>query len=513
MFVPRCCAPLANIRRYEPDGSGTIIAERANEFWRGNGRRTDDVPIEIYGASHGIVKPFSVAANGYLWVYYHAPARDAAGYQVRSSGGAFSMTVAKRYSLDLAQETTYSYTVTGITGDLSGGLETFVAQHSFDGIAPLSDGGIAAVTGHRQTSQFGPYEFSLRCWNADGTTRWTLGNPSAPLADGRIVSCHPALSGNVWMVWQQSVEGGIEPGDPPPPPSRTLEVYADLRSGTTGALITRVVLQSLHQEIQFPYDVANIPWFISCTDGGRLVVVANSIKYLASIDSTAGPDHLRAAVVAADASGFSWFRLRRPSTAGSTTAVAGFEAIAPNGELNYCIVPRTTKGNLGLGLWIHAVNDLQFGTPPIAYQRQWWQWSLDGNFLQEYDLNEITTGQNNQTVTRWKIPTMVTRFFPYTTTQAAHDENGALLYVRRRDVRLGFFDKVEEGIGTVRKIRDNLDPAWESPDFNQILVTITDVVGQTDTYTSAACWADGVSIAYDQTDAESSYFLVAARAF
>ena len=505
MFVPRCCAPLANIRRYEPDGSGTIIAERANEFWRGNGRRTDDIPIEVYGSNHGIVKPFSVATGGYLWVYYHAPARDSAGYQVKSSGGAFSMTVVKRYSLDLSEEMTFSYTVSGIFGALDSGLEPFVAVHSFDGFAPLPDGAVAAVTGHRQ-ADFGPYEFSLRCWNADGTTRWTVGNPSAPLADGRIVSCHPASSGNVWMVWQQAVGVSIEPDDPPLPPSRTLEVYADLRSGMTGALIARVSLQSLHQELQFQTDVANVRWFMSCTDGGRLVVVANSLKYLASTDSTAGPSHLRAAVVAVDASGFSWFRLRRPSTAGSTTAVAGFEAIASYyaGGLSFCIVPRSTKSNQGLGLWIHAFNGPQSGTPPIAYQRQWWQWSLDGEFIQEYELNEITTNQNAQTVTRWKMPSNLS-------TQAAHDENGALLYVRRRDVRLGFFDKIEEGIGTIRKIRDNLNPDWESPDFSQILVEVTDMFD--DTYTSAACWADGVSIASDQTDAESSYFLVAARAF
>ena len=516
MFVPFCCTGLANIRRYLADGSGTVLAERANEF------------ANVYDAQH---RPFSKVRGEYLWIHYGKPARNAAGDLLGIADGNIDVTAIKRYSLDLEQEETFSCDVAYPTGT-NVGSESFIYAPAFDefdvidGVAPV------AVVGH-QSATFGVGTYLLRCWNADGSIRWTVTSPVAALAYGRILST-AATDAGVWMLWQQAVPGGITPPDPndpnPPPPQPTeytVEVYADLRNKTTGALVTRLSLQALHTTLSMLGDAPTFndkKWFSLCEAGQGRIAVVSDVTYLASTDSVAGPNHRRAAIVEANAGSYSWFRLRRPSTGGATTAVAGYEPFRPAGSLGtvtFCVVPQSTKGLTAHGLWVHAYDV----SPQFFEQGQHviWQWTLDGNYASEYlTPTVIDAPQPGQTAdTIWKVVYRSSVLGQAVATNVDYDDNGALMYVREwnRQKYGSTFDVIYRGFGTVLKVRNNATEQWESPFYT----VLSDVIAPeiinpglptiSDPYDLAKVTGERISIANDRPNDSGTYYLVGAGAF
>lgn len=505
VFVPFCCTGLANIRRYLADGSGTVLAERANEF------------ASVYSA-----RCFSRVRGEYLWVYYHRSARDASGTIEGVVNGELNVTTIKRYSLDLEEEATFQYKITP-SGQLNDSLLETPEYDGFDvvdGVAPV------AVIAYRLTDT-GDYAYKLRCWNADGSIRWTVDSPVAPLAYGRILATH-AVSGGVWMVWQQAVPGGITPPDPndpnPPPPQPTdytIEVYADLRSKTTGALLTRVSLQALHKTdpfIGFAQTYASTKAFVSCDAGQGRIAVVSTIGYTVPPDTEAGPTHRRAAIVAADASGYTWFRLRRPSTAGSTTAVAGYEAFGTfvgDDTVSYAIAPQTTRGQTTHGLWVHSYSQLASVL---------WQWTLDGTYVTEKDTLSVAPAIDPPTTDFlakriYQSNSIIGRA---TATNADYDDNGALMYVRQVDRTEGTYNPIVNYwryrfFGTVWKVRNNQTEQWETPTFT-VLSDLVEASSQYgggiyDTWEQAKVAGGGMSIANDRDNDTGTYFLVGAGAF
>jgi hypothetical protein len=107
---------LANIRRYLADGSGTVLAERANEF------------ANVYDVRH---RPFSKVRGEYLWIAYNRAARNAAGDLLGIVDGNIDVTAIKRYSLDLEQEETFSCDVAYPLGT-NIGSESFFYAPAFD---------------------------------------------------------------------------------------------------------------------------------------------------------------------------------------------------------------------------------------------------------------------------------------------------------------------------------------------------------------------------------------------
>jgi len=511
VFVPFCCTGLANIRRYLSDGSGTVLAERANEF------------ANVYDARH---RPFSKVRGEYLWIAYNRASRNSAGNVLGLVDGDMTVTAVKRYSLDLEDEASYSYDIpyvssSGLTIDEYTAFTSFDEFDVVDGTAPV------AVIGY-STGVFTQWEYKLRCWNADGSIRWTVNSPVTVLATGRILST-VATDAGVWMLWQQSVPGGVTPPDPndpnPPPPQPTdytVEVYADLRNKTTGALITRLSLQALHQTLGIPglsASFANTKYFFACDAGNGRLAVVSQLAYLASTDSVPGPNHRRAAIAAANAGSYSWFRLRRPSTAGSTTAVAGYEPFrTASGEnaISFMIAPQSTKGQLTHGLWVHVYS--QFGS-------KLWQWTLDGEYATEKVTISITPADTPPTTdslvkTIYNVGGGVNSEWA-TATNADFDDNAALMYVRQVERTEGDFIPIASlwryrGFGRVWKVRNNQTEQWETPTYTVLSdpVSLLDSGGQVyDSYDQAKMYAWGISIANDRPNDSGTYYLVGAGAF
>ena len=521
MFIPggACCAPFANIRRYEPDGSGTIIAERANEFWRGNGGGFSGIRFGARAVG------FCKTAAGYLWVMYHLPARDSGGQviPIDFEQHSFDVTVLKRYSLDLSEEETYSYTLSGLTLQQGTTPQTlnpmqylpnqalFPEFNSFD---VMPDGSpfavIAYKTGAEGLGQ--PFTYKLRAWNPDGSIKWTVNNPATTIGSGRICSTHMGSDG-VWMVWTRGVPGPIEPGDPSPSMDTALEVYADLRSTSTGALITRLSIQALHNLLSASIwpDTAfgDINPFIStAVGGGRIAVVSRKFPHDPSTDSSAGPWHFRAAILKADATDYTWFRLRRPMTGGGTNGFAGWQALGngyqqspdPYAQVTFAIAPISTKqSGQALGLWVCCQRQ-QVGA-------DWWMFTIDGNYLQEYETLAGTptfAGPGTQSLI---LPgTAVTTQFSHNIQPATHadfDDNGALHYVRENIANIVGQPLIDRG--TVLAVRNNLSQIWLTPEFNQLPQEGTEDV--------QGVQSRLMSIAYDSSDVETSYYLVGPSAF
>lgn len=447
--------------------------------------------------------------------------------------GDLNVTTIKRYSLDLEEEATFQYQITPTAPFSSKGNEDLIIPPEFDGFDVIDGVAPVAVLAYRLTNNSGDYTYKLRCWNADGSVRWTINSPVAPLAYGRILATH-ATGNGVWMVWQQAVPGEITPPDPndpnPPPPQPsgyTVELYADLRSKATGALVTRVSLQALHKTESLTglaSSFATTKWFVSCDAGQGRIAVVSDVKYTVPPDSVAGPTHRRAAIVAADASGYTWFRLRRPSTAGSTTAVAGFEpfrTVTNDDIVSYAIAPQTTKGQTTHGLWVHSYS--QFGSVL-------WQWTLDGTYVSDKSTISIAPATDPPTtddVVKQIYNSAGPVFEPGPisgvagATNADYDDNGALMYVRQIDRAEGQYVPIASYwryrfFGSVWKVRNNQTEQWETPTFTVLsdVVEALDYGGQVyDTWEQAKVAGAGMSIANDRDNDTGTYFLVGAGAF
>ena len=542
MFVPRCCAPFANIRRYEPDGSGTIIAERANEFWRGGqgaGVGLDGVPPEFDGVDTLNRHPqiSSKVVGDFLYVYYNRLRRSADGLLTQTVAPTNNVAV-MRYPLDLSEEFAFEYSQTqSITIGIGAGESI---ERPLAGFGVDNDGNVAAIiyTDLQDGGLgMGPVPtIKVRSWNASGVVRWTIDSPQLPLTGGNIESIQVLPDGRVWLVWSQVVAGTITPEDPFPAPR--IDLYADLRAKATGGLIQRTAIAELSKILPAtPQDPDTLyrqgnQYTSGLMADGRLVVIAREFVFGQKDDGTgddpeAGPRHHRAAIVSLTAATYTWWRLRRPAT-GATSSINGYAA-----QTGWDIYPEcagrgsgfTPVGAYGTraGMVFTSQESIWFVvhlTDPYGVSPgQWWNYTPSGTYLREFPVSISTATSEDQHFATPQNPPQMFAFFKQSpiTTQVDLDAQGNWHMVRQ------FIDGPLPGgtlldpnwsrriHGRVSSLRDNLTVNWVSPTFT----TTTNPFGAGQI---AECPGGMMSIACEQdlrkpSGYVGSYFLVGVCAF
>jgi hypothetical protein len=486
VFVPRCCAPLANIRRYEPDGSGTIIAERANEFWRG-GQAASQVFTEFGGVDPINRHPqiSSKVVGDFLYVYYNRLRRSADGLLTQTVAPTNNVAV-MRYPLDLSDEMVFEYSQTqGITVGI-GSPE--IIERPLAGFGVDNDGNVSAIIyTHIAAVGLGGLvpTIKVRSWDASGNVRWTIDSPQLPSTGGNIESIQVLPDGRVWLVWSQVVAGTITPEDPFPNP--VVEVYADLRAKATGALIFRQSLLDLSKTIwggaaapESYYRLGN--QFTSGLMGnGNLVVVAREFvwginNFGQTDDTEQGPRHHRAAVVRLDNTGYAWWRLRRPAT-GATSSFSGFAAQTGEDMYPEC------AGRFGVGQTYATKAGMVFTSQDSVWllvnltgnagfvSSQWWNYTPSGAYLREMPTQVYTATSFDQ---HFSTPENATNIFfaqSPITTQVDVDAQGNWHLVRQLDdgplpggtlLEPNWQRRIH---GRVSSVRDNLTINWASPTY------------------------------------------------
>lgn len=530
MFVPRCCSPFANIRRYEPDGSGTIIAERANEFWRG-GQAASQVFTEFDGVETYERHPqiSSKVVGDYLYVYYNRLRRSADGLLTQTQTPTNNVAL-MRYPLDLSEEVVFEYSQTQ-AATIGVGVPEII-ERPLAGFGVDNDGNVSAIIyTHIDTQGPGTLvpTIKVRSWDASGAVRWTINSPQLPSTGGNIESIQVLPDGRVWMVWSQVVAGVITPGDPFPNP--VVEVYADLRAKATGALLFRQSLLDLNKTIwggaaaPESYYRAGNQYTTGLMGNGNLVVVAREFVWGINNngqtdDTEQGPRHHRAVVVRLDNSGYTWWRLRRPAT-GATSSINGYAAQTGWEAYVECAGRSVETYATKVGMVFTSNESVWFvvnltSQPQGSALCQWWNYTPTGTYIREMPTQVYTSTSFDE---HFSTPENVGFFFPQSpiTTQVDVDGQGNWHLVRQ------FSDGPLPGgtlldpnwqrriHGRVASVRDNLTINWVSPTYT----TTTNPYGAGQI---AECPGGMMSIACEQDPRKpigyvGSYFLVGVCAF
>ncbi len=481
MYVPFCCTGLANIRRYLGDGSGTVLAERANEF----ADRFNDTAFTLF-------------RDGYLWVSYLTD-RTTAFLNPR-------FVAVKRYTPDLSEEVSYEISLTrGVESDAYASaygawtIADAASQNRQDHFTVDSSGNvIAIIQGAVQSGLATTYKWHIRSWNPDGTLRWVASNPASPAASqSALIGVHAVgTSGKCWVVYSQRVAGEITPGNPTP--AELIEVLA-ARYSSTGVKETTLSLSVLNKQLTADaklYDVfydtsAQVlhKLFYSHSNGQRIAVCSAGLRYTPADDTVTYPKHFRCALITGETSAYTWFRLVKPETGGSTGQVNGYAAqngndfyynsgnVISTNEISAIMMPLTTSATVEPGIWIRVGT---FTLSGVSYddKANWWNYSINGTYLRNY----LTQEPNPPSDPIYYEPgRSVKAIFPTggnqprvhgacQATPVGFDENAAWYFVRHTWA----WDKPNNRYsiyGTVLHLRDNASPVWESPAYDVNLNT------------------------------------------
>ena len=483
MYVPFCCTGLANIRRYLGDGSGTVLAERANEF----ADRFNDTAFTLF-------------RDGYLWVSYLTD-RTTAFLNPR-------FVAVKRYTPDLSEEVSYeislnygaeseAYAATygAWTFDEAGKQnrqDHFTVDPSGNVIAVIQGAflnGIAATT----------YKWHIRSWNPNGTLRWVADSPASPAADqSAIIGVH-AVGGNgkFWVVYCQRVAGSITPEDPTP--AEQIEVLA-ARYSAAGVKETTLSLAVLNKiltpdalvndvfhEISFQQLLHRL--FYSHSNGVSIAVCSAGLRYTPADDTVTYNKHFRCAVITGETAAYTWFRLLRPATGGATSQLNGYTAqngsdfggvsgdVTRLNEISAIMMPRTDKGNTQMGIWIRVGTFT--GSSSVSYTdgATWWNYAFDGTYLRDYPTQEpanplagpggsffgFETGQSIKGI----LPTGVIPPILHGASRATPvGSDGAAAWYFVRHTWEADASGQQRHYGTVLHVRNNAALEWESPSYD-----------------------------------------------
>ena len=490
MFVPFCCTGLANIRRYLDDGSGTVLAERANEF-----------AYFIESINSPLAYAYTLFRAGHLYVSYLCGGREDTPLGNQNSATRF--VAVKRYTPDLSEEVSYeieastAYTAAYGAWTVDDALlqnrqDHFTVDSSGNVIAAIQggvDNGIAATT----------YKWHVRSWNPNGTLRWVANNPASPAADqSAIIGVH-AVGGNgkFWVVYAQRVAGSITPEDPTP--SEQIEVLA-ARYSSAGVKETTLSLAVLNKiltpealqndvfyNVSFEQNLHRL--FYSHSNGVSIAVCSAGLRYTPADDTVTYNKHFRCAVITGETAAYTWFRLLRPATGGSTSQLNGYTAqngsdfggvsgdVTRVNEISAIMMPRTDKGNVQSGIWIRVGTFTGSSVVSYADYATWWNYALDGTYLRDYPtqepLNPVTgpggsffgfqTGQSIKAI----LPTGGIPPISHGASRATpvgHDQNAAWYFVRHTWEADASGE--QRHYGTVLHLRDNASLVWETPAYD-----------------------------------------------
>jgi hypothetical protein len=210
LFVPRCCLPQTNLRKYSRDADAVLLAERAAYY--------QPVGVSRFAHERWVSIPTDrqvtsiLSRAGYVWIFYRWPDKDESG-----EPGAYDLTkfvMAARYTEDLEEEFIYRETDATVTDEMAGEFGWLSTPQPFNDQRHYGvddNGNLTYMTAQTST------QTGIKSYDLDGVLRWEIAKsvlaPGLTSATVLAIAVDPA--GPVWVVY---LFQGVTPpmGSPPP---------------------------------------------------------------------------------------------------------------------------------------------------------------------------------------------------------------------------------------------------------------------------------------------------------